>query len=123
MLNIGTVVIGVANVQRAADFWTQVLGYVPRDGRVDDDFTVLVPQVGGGAPLALDHSEEQPQEHPHIHLDLYADDADEQTAEVERLVSLGAQRVDWDRYPEDPDFVVLADTEGNRFCVVDTSRD
>jgi hypothetical protein len=37
-------------------------------------------------------------------------------------VTLGAERVDWDLYPEDPDFVVLADTEGNRFCVVDTSH-
>ncbi len=39
----------------------------------------------------------------------------------ERLVSLGATRVDWDRYPPNPDFVVLADSEGNRFCVIDTS--
>jgi hypothetical protein len=45
-------------------------------------------------------------------------DAADQAAEVERLVSLGAERVDWDLYPEDPDFVVLADTEGNRFCVI-----
>jgi len=29
--------------------------------------------------------------------------------------------VPWD-YPDDPDFVVLADTEGNRFCVVDASH-
>ena len=43
-------------------------------------------------------------------------------AEVERLISLGAERVDWDLYPEDPDFIVLADTEGNRFCVVDKSH-
>ena len=55
------------------------------------------------------------QEHPRIHLDLYAGDAADQAAEVARLLALGAQRVDWDLYPEDPDFVVLADTEGNRF--------
>jgi hypothetical protein len=30
--------------------------------------------------------------------------------------------VDWDLYPDDADFVVLADTEGNRFCVIDTGR-
>jgi hypothetical protein len=40
----------------------------------------------------------------------------------ERLVSLGASRVDWDSYPADPDFVVLADPEGNRFCIVDLSH-
>jgi hypothetical protein len=43
-------------------------------------------------------------------------DSDQQT-EVERLISLGATRVDWD-YPPDADFVVLADTEGNVFCVI-----
>ncbi len=59
--------------------------------------------------------------HPRIHLDLYAGDAPDQFDEVERLVGLGATRVDWDRYPATPDFVVLADTEGNRFCVIDTS--
>jgi hypothetical protein len=48
--------------------------------------------------------------------------AAEQAAETRRLVSLGAQRVDWDRYPDDPDFVVLADPDGNRFCIVDLSH-
>ncbi len=62
------------------------------------------------------------QEVPRLHLDLYAGDAADQAAEVERLVGLGAQRVDWPHHPEDPDFVVLADPDGNRFCVIDTSR-
>ena len=39
-----------------------------------------------------------------------------------RLLALGAERVDWDLYPEDADFVVLADPDGNRFCVIDTGR-
>jgi hypothetical protein len=60
------------------------------------------------------------QPYPRVHLDLYAGDAADQVAEVERLVALGATRVDWDRYPSDPDFVVLEDPEGNRFCVIDT---
>ena len=41
---------------------------------------------------------------------------------MERLLTLGAARVDWPLYPQDPDFVVLADTEGNRFCVIDTTH-
>ncbi len=49
------------------------------------------------------------------------DSSQEQTDEVERLIRLGASRVSWD-YPTDPDFVVLRDTEGNRFCVVDASH-
>jgi hypothetical protein len=38
-------------------------------------------------------------------------------------VSLGAGRVDWDSYPDDPDFVVLADPDGNRFCIVNLSHE
>lgn len=121
MLSVGTVVIGVGDLHRAVAFWTQALNYVPkRPIAADADFTILVPATGDGPHLALDVSETPVQEHPRIHLDLYAGDAADQTAEVERLVGLGGQRVDWDRYPENPDFVVMADTEGNRFCVIDT---
>lgn len=41
-----------------------------------------------------------------------------QAAEVERLLFLGATRVEWDGCPPDADYVILADTEGNRFCVI-----
>ena len=34
-----------------------------------------------------------------------------------------AVRVGWDSYPDDPDFIVLADTEGNRFCIVDLGHE
>ncbi|MET9613883.1 VOC family protein [Kitasatospora indigofera] len=122
MLRIGTVVLGVQDVRRAADFWGRALGYVPRDGESSDDWVVLVPAAGTGTPVALGRSVTPVQEHPRVHLDLYADDAAEQAAEVERLVGLGAVRVDWDSYPEDPDFIVLADPEGNRFCVIDTAH-
>jgi hypothetical protein len=40
---------------------------------------------------------------------------------VERLISLGASRVEWE-YPEDADFVVLADPSGALFCVIDLSK-
>ncbi|MGH3659420.1 MAG: VOC family protein [Micromonosporaceae bacterium] len=120
MLRVGTVVIGVSDLRRAADFWMRALDYVPRD-EPDDDWVVLVPAEGHGTHLALGLSETPVQDHPRVHLDLYAGDAADQAAQVERLVALGARRVDWDSYPEDPDFVVLADSEGNRFCVIDTS--
>ncbi len=123
MLRVGTVVMGVGELDRAVTFWTQALHYVPkREIVVGDDFIILVPAAGPGTPLALDVSETPVQPHPRVHLDLYAGDAADQAAEVERLVGLGATRVDRDRYPDDPDFVVLADPEGNRFCVIDTSR-
>ncbi len=123
MLSIGTVVMGVGDLRRAVDFWTRALNYVPkREITAEDDFVILVPAAGDGTHVALDVSETPPQPYPRVHLDLYAGDAADQVAEVERLVSLGARRVDWDRYPEDADFIVLADPEGNRFCVIDTQR-
>ncbi|MYT32625.1 MULTISPECIES: VOC family protein [unclassified Streptomyces] len=121
MLRVGSVVLGVADVPRAAAFWTAALGYVPRE-EVADDWVVLVPKEGAGVQLSLGLSESPVQEYPRIHLDLYAGDAADQAAEVERLVSLGAQHVDWDCYPDDADFIVLADPDGNRFCVIDTGH-
>lgn len=121
MLRVGTVVIGVEDLERAISFWSAALDYTPkRDVHPGDDFAILVPTSGDGTHIALDVSESAVQTHPRVHLDLYAGDADDQAAEVERLVVLGATRVDWDLYPERPDFVVLADPEGNRFCVIDT---
>jgi hypothetical protein len=121
MLSIGSVVLGVWDVARAAAVWREALVYVPRE-EMEDDWVVLVPAQGAGVRLSLGLSQTPVQEHPRVHLDLYAGDAADQAAEVERLVSLGAQRVDWDRYPDDADFVVLADPEGNRFCVIDTGH-
>ncbi|WP_371581859.1 VOC family protein [Streptomyces sp. NBC_01314] len=121
MLRIGSVVLGASDVRRAAVFWTEALGYVPRE-EPEDDWVVLVHPQGTGAQISLGRSETPSQERPRVHLDLYAGDAEDQAAEVERLLGLGARRVDWDDYPEDADFVVLADTEGNRFCVIDTGR-
>ncbi|MFF2350095.1 VOC family protein [Kitasatospora sp. NPDC058115] len=123
MLRIGSVVLGVADVRRAAAFWGEALGYVPRDGLVEDRWVVLVPADGApGVQVALGRSTTPPQHHPRVHLDLYAADAADQAAEVARLVALGARRVDWDLYPEDPDFVVVEDPDGNRFCVIDAGR-
>lgn len=59
----------------------------------------------------------RPQAVPRIHLDLYTM---KQADEVSRLLTLGAVTVDWPYYPPEPDFVVLADPEGNIFCVIDT---
>jgi Glyoxalase-like domain len=123
MLAVGSVVMGASDVRRAAAFWIAALGYVPRDAEVEEDWAVLVPPAGvTGVRLSLGRSETPVQDHPRVHLDLYAGDAADQEAEVARLVALGATRVDWDSYPADADFVVLADTEGNRFCVIDTGR-
>ncbi|MEU6869159.1 VOC family protein [Streptomyces sp. NPDC046751] len=118
MVRIGTVVMGASDVRRAAEFWKAALGLVEREP-AEEDWVVLVPAGGSGAGLALGLSDTPVQEVPRVHLDLYTE---EQDAQVDRLIALGAVRVDWELYPDDPDFVVLADTEGNRFCVIDTTH-
>jgi hypothetical protein len=117
MLRVGSTVLGVSDVRRAAEFWGRALGYVPRD-EIDETFTVLMPPDGVGQNVSLMLSETPAQDKPRVHLDLYTPTPEQ---EVERLLGLGASRVDWRDYPPDADFTVLADTEGNRFCVIDTS--
>ena len=122
MVSIGMVVMGAADMGRAVRFWAAALGYEVREGGAGADWTSLTPAGGLGTGIGLQRSGTPADAHPRVHLDLYAADAAEQAAEVQRLVSIGAERVDWDLYPDDPDFVVLADPEGNRFCVVNTSH-
>ena len=107
----------VDDLARQTVFWTAALDYTPRDGK-SDDFVLLRPKNGIGPNLSLDRHRSILQVPPRIHLDLYADD---QPAEVKRLLALGATEVPWDRRPPDADYVILADPEGNRFCVVDAA--
>ena len=123
MLRLGSIVLGADDVERAVSFWSAALGYEPvRFPEEDNGFTILVPPSGEGTRVALQRAETPADAHPRIHVDLVVDSAHEQATEIERLVGLGASRISWDSYPADPDFVVLADPEGNRFCVVDASH-
>jgi|SRR6056297_2960488 len=122
MLRLGTVVLGADDVARAVRFWSSALGYeVVEFADSGDDFTILVPPDRIGTRIALHRSGTPFQERPRVHLDLIVDSAAEQSSEVDRLVGLGATRIGWD-YPTNADFVVLADSEGNRFCIVDAGR-
>ena len=121
VLTFGVVALGVTDVRRAAEFWSAALGYRLREDGFGGWAKVLVPPGGAGTAIALQLSQTPPQGHPRLHFDLHVADAGEQEAEAARLVSLGARRVAWDSYPDDPDFVVLEDPEGNRFCIVDLS--
>jgi catechol 2,3-dioxygenase-like lactoylglutathione lyase family enzyme len=109
MVQIGSVVLNVTDLGRAAAFWRGALGYVRRPG---GHLGALVPPSGEGPALLLDETDK-------THLDLHVGTDQEQQAEVQRLIALGARRVDW-VYPEFANFVVLSDTEGNLFCVVNT---
>ncbi|MGW0603465.1 VOC family protein [Streptomyces sp. NPDC002644] len=123
MATIKQVSLGVDDDRRAGEFWRRALGYVRRPPRFEgDEWIVLEPPPGEpGAALALDTSESPAERFPRIHLDLDAGERD-LDEEVDRLVALGARRVDWPYYPDvlPPGalpYVVLADPEGNRFCV------
>jgi Glyoxalase-like domain len=113
---IGSVVLNAGDNARASEFWGQALGYVARPQNAD---FLTPPEWTPPSRSRADHRAA----HLHVdtgdttHLDLWLDDDADLETEVARLVSLGATRVAWD-YPEDADFVVLADTEGNLFCVV-----
>jgi catechol 2,3-dioxygenase-like lactoylglutathione lyase family enzyme len=121
VLTFGVVALGVTDVQRAAAFWSAALGYTLREDGFGGWARVLVPPGGAGTAIALQLSETPPQARPRLHFDLHVADVSEQEAEAARLISLGARRVHWE-YPKDPDFIVLEDPEGNRFCIVDLSH-
>jgi len=118
MLTVGSIVFRVEDLGRQVEFWSAALDYVPRDDEPDDDFVLLRPRSGSGPNISLDKHYSKLQIPPRIHLDLYTAD---QSGEVARLRSLGATEVHWDKMPADADFVIMADPEGNRFCVIDTS--
>jgi hypothetical protein len=123
------VVIDCHDVAAQASWWAQALDW--RVAYQADDEVVLVP------PRALDESRDIPVDERgpglvfvpvaegktvknRLHLDLAPFAGDDQTAEVARLEGLGATRVDVGQ--GDVPWVVLADPEGNEFCVL-TSRD
>jgi catechol 2,3-dioxygenase-like lactoylglutathione lyase family enzyme len=115
MLRVGTIVLNVKDARRASRFWSEALGYAYADGGYREDRTpVLFPPQETAVTITLDEADL-------THLDLHTDSAHEQQAEVERLISLGATRVDW-TYPDGARFVVLADPEGNLFCVIDAGQ-
>jgi catechol 2,3-dioxygenase-like lactoylglutathione lyase family enzyme len=116
-LRIGSIVLRVDDLERQKAFWTAALDYVPREGD-DDDFALLRPRNGVGPNLSLDQMRSEVHIPPRIHLDLYTED---QAGEVQRLIALGATEVHWSKRPADADFIILADPEGNRFCVIDTT--
>ena len=104
MVRIKSVNLHVTDLPRAIRFWSEALGYEARDE------TTLGPATGEDVAVVLDTDDR-------THIDLSVADEAEQSAEVERLVALGARRVPWD-LPDGIGHVVLADPDGNLFCVV-----
>lgn len=111
---IGSVVIDCNDFPTMLAFWSEALHYVPREPP-EEDWAVLCDPAGGHVNVSLQKVPETATEKNRLHFDLYADD---QQREVERLLGIGASRHPRDTRPED-DFIVLADPEGNLFCVID----
>lgn len=115
-LHLATVVVNVVDMERAVAFWRALLGYEPREDTWDPSFMMLQDPDRRQPPVSLQLADRVPHQPAPVHLDLYTDDQDRHVA---RAVELGARRVeDWD-YPEDADFVVLRDPDGNEFCIID----
>jgi catechol 2,3-dioxygenase-like lactoylglutathione lyase family enzyme len=114
-LHLATIVVNVQDMSRAVRFWTAALGYRRREAEWDPEFQMLVDPRGRHLPLSLQLAGSAPREPVRLHLDLYTD---EQEKQVERLVGLGATRVAGWSYPDNADFVVLRDPDGNEFCVI-----
>jgi len=105
------IVVAAANPAALGQWWCEALRWVV----VDDDPPVFEiqpqrDQLPGIMFLAVDGPK---QETNRLHIDLRPDD---QAVEVERLLALGASRVDVGQ--GDVSWVVLADPEGNEFCVL-----
>jgi hypothetical protein len=106
--------LDVSDVERMAEFWAAALGY-----DIDDDGQHLRPPIG--APVGAltvwlqphaDHKTAKNRDHP----DLCAANGDVD-AEVQRLLALGATRADVGQTGAEG-FTVLADPEGNEFCLI-----
>jgi Glyoxalase-like domain len=116
-VRVGSVVVDCNDFPKMLAFWQEALHYVTR-GPAEEDWVILRDPEGRHVNVSLQKVPEARVGKNRLHFDLYTPD---QEGEVERLLGIGATR--HPRVPEpDEDFIVLADPEGNLFCVVDTSR-
>jgi glyoxalase superfamily protein len=105
--------LDVQDVDRMAAFWAAALGY-----RIDrsDGSVHLRPDDPGRLSVWLQPTGEPKTGKNRDHPDLVATDGDTE-AEIRRLLALGATRADVGQQG-DEGFTVLADPEGNEFCLL-----
>jgi predicted enzyme related to lactoylglutathione lyase len=109
------VVIDCAQLDRSAEFWTAVLGYV-RDGVAAGRYQSLLPANGQGAEILLQRVPEVKQGKNRVHLDLRTRELEPETR---RLVSLGARILTEQPVTEYGwRWHIMADPDGNEFCVL-----
>lgn len=116
-IRIGNVVMNCADLKLMVEFWSTALR-LPLDEPVVPEDTWWVLRTGR-IDLAFQPVQTPISGRDQMHLDLHTDD---QPGEVARLVALGATHLRDHHDPQD-DYVVLADPEGNPFCVVATATE
>jgi len=123
-LKIQAVTVDAHNPKALAEFWAEVLGWsIGEDG---DDIGWWIerelndPNKTGFPDILFLKVPDSKVVKNRLHLDLRPDD---QAAEVTRLESLGAKKVEIGQ-STDPDttWVVMADPEGNEFCVLSARK-
>ncbi|MEU8181771.1 VOC family protein [Micromonospora sp. NPDC049044] len=116
VVRIAQCTLDVEDLDLMVAFWSAALGYQVDQGD-DGSAKLRPPGRSAGAPTVwLQGSGTAKRGKNRLHLDLVAD-ADPE-AEVRRLLSLGARPVDVGQTGAEG-FTVLADPEGNEFCVLD----
>ncbi|MBU3871225.1 VOC family protein [Streptomyces sp. 4503] len=99
-----------------ARFWSRLTGYPLEDSEPDDD-EVLISSGQPGVPgLLFIRVPDSKAVKNRVHLDIQPPSGT-RDAEVERLIGLGASVVDDRRTDDGLGWVVMADIEGNEFCV------
>ncbi|WP_433833275.1 VOC family protein [Actinoplanes sp. CA-015351] len=121
------IAIDALDPRRIAEFWMAVFGWTVVDE--DDEVISIGPgdsagpagsgPAGFGPTIDVARVRERKQVKNRLHLDVRADGSSQQD-EVARLLALGASLADVGQ-PDDVSWVVLADPEGNEFCVLSRS--
>ena len=110
------VVIDCSDLDRSAEFWTGVLGYV-RDGAASGRYQTLLPAGGQGAEILLQQVPGDKQGKNRVHLDLRTRDLER---ELRRVTALGARVLTREPVREAGwQWHILADPDGNEFCVLE----
>ncbi|MGW0890944.1 VOC family protein [Saccharopolyspora sp. NPDC002578] len=115
---ISELVLGCHDPEVLARFWCEVLDFVVLD-REDGEMVEIGPRegFGGAQPTIILSRRDAPEPgKTRLHIDVNATDRDHE-AELERLLSLGARPADIGQTGEEP-WHVLADPEGNEFCLL-----
>ena len=101
---------------RLADFWGGVLGWEPAEDHLGGH--ALVPNDDTGFRLRFHPTTKHKAQQNRMHFDLTSTSQEGQQQTVAKALSLGARHIDVGQRPEEV-HVVLADPEGNEFCVIE----